>query len=59
MVVPPHRRASLPWLLTLCAIVALFGAHAGRTWRLTVHDAAPHFSYARQPPVVPRPPPVC
>jgi hypothetical protein len=47
MVVPPHRRASLPWLLTLCAIVALFGAHAGRSWSFTVDDAAITFAYAR------------
>ncbi len=42
-----YRRASLPWLLALSAIVALFGAHAGRSWSFTVDDAAISFAYAK------------
>lgn len=42
-----YRRAPLLWLLALCAIVALYGAHAGRSWSFTVDDAAITYSYAR------------
>jgi hypothetical protein len=47
MAAPPLRSASLPWLLSLCAIIAIFGAHAGRSWSFTVDDAAISFAYAR------------
>lgn len=47
MAVSWHRRAPLPWILALCAILALFGAHAGRSFSFTVDDAAITFTYAR------------
>lgn len=45
---PPAKdqRPSVLWLALLGAIVALFGAHAGRAWDFTVDDAGITFAYA-------------
>ena len=44
---PKDQRPNIAWLALLGAIMALFGAHAGRAWDFTVDDAGISFAYAR------------